>query len=219
VDPASTARLNRSDDCCPKTVYRFRTGDREPSRESGGCSIGCEKFRSRCGDEPVAEIVPNTQPIHRQRSKSLYQSEFPGSISIPPLLPRRERSGQGSGLTSTSPSPSATHSEVRIPGRSSRDSVRRGRASHELDASRTEGADGGASGEEGSSNEIVQEPPSTRPMAPLVGHAASGFRTCLASERPRRLQGTRPRARAVACSTRLSSPCDQLSRCTGSSGG
>jgi hypothetical protein len=40
---------------------------------------------SRCTDEPVAEIVPNTQPLPRARSKSVDHSELPVLLSMSPL--------------------------------------------------------------------------------------------------------------------------------------
>ena len=40
-----------------------------PCPHSAVCSISCERFRSRRGDQPVANSVPNTQPAHPRQCK------------------------------------------------------------------------------------------------------------------------------------------------------
>jgi hypothetical protein len=57
------------------THFGWRSRNRRPKRILSQWLIW--DFGSRCFDEVAAEIVPNTQPLPRERSKSLDHSELP----------------------------------------------------------------------------------------------------------------------------------------------
>ena len=71
----------------------------------------------RGGQQPVANSVPDTQPITLQHPKSFHRSELPGSIPAAPVVRRAEQS-PGAAANLHDFSSLARTRRVRIPDRS-----------------------------------------------------------------------------------------------------